>query len=132
MKEIKMCLAVFCVMGILSCSQKIVSVYYYDNTKMDGGEISSSYLRGFFVQDKNIHTYSLRSNTLNNELQGIRDRIIGTKPTDGFDDGYYGYAFITAKKDTLFADYNLSYWRYKGKGVFYENEDLKSIIKEAR
>jgi hypothetical protein len=48
-----------------------------------------------------------------------------------FDDGYYGYAFITTANDTLFADYNLTYWRYKEKGIFYKNEKLKTIISRA-
>lgn len=131
MKKVQSYIVVFCLAGLLSCSQKITSVYYYDNTKVDDGEITSTYLRGFFVQDKKVPIYAVRSNILNKELQGIRDSIIRRKPIDDFDDGYYGYAFITAAKDTLYADYNLTYWRYKAKGVFYENENLKSIINKA-
>lgn len=130
MKKLQFYIVIFSLAGLLSCSQKITSVYYYDNTKVDDGEITSAYLRGFFVQDKNIHTYTVRSNVLNDELQGIRDSIIKTKPI-GYDDGYYGYAFVTTANDTLFADYNLTYWRYKEKGIFYKNDELKTIINKA-
>ena len=103
-------------------------MYYYSNTHVDDGEITSTYFRGFFIQDKNIYKYIVRSTNLSKELQKIRDSIIRTNPIDDFDDGYYGYAFITTAKDTLFADYNLTYWRYKTKGVFYKDTSLKSII----
>src|SRR5690349_4029709 len=106
MKAIQFYIVIFFLADLFSCSKKITSVYYYDNTKVDDGEITSAYLKGFFVQEKNIHTYTVRSNVLNGELQRIRDSISKTKPMD-FDDGYYGYAFITAANDTLFADYNL-------------------------
>jgi hypothetical protein len=130
MKKLQLYIIVFSFAAFLSCSQKMTAVYYYDNTKVDDGEITSAYLRGFFVQDKNIHTYSVHSNVLNNKLQEIKDSIIRAKPID-FDDGYYGYAFVTTANDTLFADYNLTYWRYKEKGVFYTNEELKTIINKA-
>lgn len=130
MKKRQFYIVVFCLAGLLSCNQKITSVYYYDNTKVDDGEITSTYLRGFFVEDKKVHISTVRSNVLNKELQGIRDSIIRRTPIDNFDDGYYGYAFVTGE-DTLYADYNLTYWRYKEKGVFYENEKLKSIINKA-
>jgi hypothetical protein len=131
MKKVQSYIAVFCVAGLLSCSQKLTSVYHYDNTKVDDGEITSTYLRGFFVQDKKVHLYTVRSNVLNQELQGIKDSITRRKPIYDFDDSYYGYAFVTAANDTLYADYNLAYWRYKEKGVFYANENLKSIIIKA-
>ena len=131
MKNTQSYIVIFCLAGLMSCSQKLISVYYHENSKVDDGEITSTYLRGFFVQDKNIHTYTVRSNVLNKELQEIRDSISRTKPVENFDDSYYGYAFITTAKDTLYADNNLTYWRYKEKGVFYKTENLKSIINKA-
>ena len=91
MKNTQSYIVIFCLAGLMSCSQKLISVYYHDNSKVDDGEITSTYLRGFFVQDKNIHTYTVRSNVLNKELQEIRDSISRTKPVENFDDSYYNY-----------------------------------------
>jgi hypothetical protein len=119
--------AVFYVI-ITSCSQKITTVYYNDTTKVDDGEIFGEALQAFFVEDKNIYIYQVKSEKLSEELLKII-KIISAKVTvQEPDDSYYTYAFISASKDTLFTDYRLSYWKYKGKSVFYNGEQMKPLI----
>ena len=118
-------------MTAISCNPQVTKLYYYDNSKLDDGEIGATYLKGFFVQDKNVHTYAVRSHVLIQELQKIKDSIKKIIPVDEPDDGYYGYAFVTPYSDTIFSDYNLTYWRYRQARGSYKNDTLKSIIKEA-
>jgi len=118
-------------MTAISCNPQVTKLYYYDNSKLDDGEIGATYLKGFFVPDKNVHTYAIRSPVLIQELKKIIDSIKKIIPADDFDEGFYGYAFITPYSDTIFSDYNLSYWRYNRARGSYKNDTLKSIIKEA-
>ena len=126
---LKFCIIVSFLTGLFSCSQKVISVYYYDVSKVDGGEITAAYLRGFFVE-KNVHTSIVRSDILNEELKKIKDSINKMPLVEDFDDSYYGYAFVTEAKDTLFADYNLTYWRYKERRAFYKGKNLKPTIEK--
>lgn len=128
MKIIKLYVTLLFCLSAMACSQKITAVYYYDNTKVDDGEIFGESLERFFVQDKNIHVYNISSNRLDEELQKIRDSIKSVPSSQELDDGYYGYAFITASKDTLFAGYELNYWKYNRNVINYNNDVLKSII----
>ena len=117
----------FLIVAFLSCSPKTVAVYHYDNSKVDDGDITSANLNGFFSGDKSVHAYRLRSRVLNEQLQAIKDSIVRAKAVEDLDDGYYGYAFITAAHDTLFADYDLAYWRYESKSVAYKTLHLKVV-----
>ena len=133
MRKLKIYMALivaFCI-GTLSCSHKLTTVYYYDNTKLDDGDIGANETHLFFKEDKNVHTYKVRSKLLDKELKKIKNSIKNSPAVKEIDDGFYGYAFITASKDTLFADYKLTYWRSEGKGIIYSNDSLKSIITKA-
>lgn len=128
MKNMKSYIALFFCLSIMACSQKVTSVYYYDNTKVDDGEIFGESLERFFTRDENIHVYKVRSNKLEEELQKIKDSASAIPPSQELDDGYYGYAFITPSKDTLFAGYQLNYWKYRRNIISYSNDNLKSLI----
>jgi hypothetical protein len=116
----------------ISCNPQVTKLYYYDNTKLDDGEITATYLKGFFVQDKNVHEYAVRSHVLVQELKKIIDSITKIIPTDEFDDGYYGYAFIIPNSDTIFSDYNLSYWRHHQARGSYKNDTLKQNLQQIK
>lgn len=128
MKYWKTFITVACCIGIISCSQQLTVVYNNDSSKVDDGEIYGDALHTFFLPNKNIGIYEIRSNDLNKKLQGIMDSIRLVTLVQEPDDAYYKYAFITSSKDTLFADYRLSYWKYQGKCVFYEDDKLKLLI----
>jgi len=131
MKYCKIYIVAACCVSIISCSQKVTKIYYNDSSKVDDGEIFGEALHIFFIQDKSIHIYQIQSNNLNNELQKIKDSINSTLTSGELDDSRYTYAFITVSKDTLFADYRLSYWKYKRKSILYENEKVRLIIDKA-
>ncbi|HYC40779.1 MAG TPA: hypothetical protein VEB63_09840 [Chitinophagaceae bacterium] len=129
-KNWKTYIAVTCSVGIISCSQKLTVVYYNDSSKVDDGEIYGEALYSFFDPDKNIHIYEIYSNDLDKKLQAVIDSISSRSLPQEPDDAYYNYAFITASRDTLFADYRLSYWKYHNKSVLYKNEKLKILIRD--
>lgn len=56
---------------------------------------------------------------MKSELKKINKKIDSLKNQDDFDFGHYYYTFIL-KKDTLFADYDLNYWRDANNGIAYK------------
>jgi len=70
----------------------------------------------------------IRDKNLKNEISIIKGKIISKNSIIVPDDGNYTFAFIS-KKDTLFADDRLEFWRYKDKGISYKlNDSSKNII----
>ena len=114
----------------LSCTSQKITVYHYDNSKYDGYEIMCDGMKAFFNKnDPDIRIYHEYSSMLNNEMKQVKEKITFSKTEDRDCDGYLYYAFVS-KKDTLYSDYGLRYWRYKNKGVVYQlNEAVKNEIK---
>lgn len=113
---------------ISACNRNLTIVYYNDTSKVDDGEIFGEQLQLFFTAAENIHISKIQSGKLNVELKKIKDTLNLMPRSTEPDDGYYGYAFITPAKDTLFSDYGLAYWKSNGKSVLYKNEELKLLI----
>lgn len=120
-------------LAILSCSSTQIIMYHYDNSRYDDAEIDDTKLHVFFnKKNTSIKSFSLISRNLSKELNKINIKIDSLKDKDEFDFGHYYYTFIS-KKDTLYSDYDLNYWRDKDKGVVYKlnskvKEEIKSII----
>lgn len=131
MRNIQLYIALLFCVAATSCGHKLTAIYYCDNTKVDDGEIFGESLGSFFDIDSNIHVYSVRSNRLDKELCKIRDSIKIVTSSLELDDGYYGYAFITSSRDTLFADYGLRHWKYRGKQLQYKGDFLNPFIGKA-
>lgn len=108
---------------VLSCMSKEITMYHYDNSKYDGGEIDAGSLN-FFFNNKNQDTkiFLIKSSCLKSELEKISKKIDSIKNQDDFDFGHYYNAFIL-KKDTLYSDYDLNYWRDSNKGIAYKLEE---------
>ncbi|MCY1660976.1 MULTISPECIES: hypothetical protein [unclassified Chryseobacterium] len=117
-------------LAITSCSSSKIIMYHYDNSRYDDAEIDDTKLHYFFnKKNTSIKSFSLVSNNLSRELNKIDIKIGSLKDKDEFDFGHYYYTFIS-KKDTLYSDYDLNYWRNKDKGVVYKlNSKVKEEIK---
>jgi len=126
----RMALMMVFLMSLNSCSNKLTLVYYNDSRKVDDGEIYGEALHVFFIPDKNIQLYKIKRREINAVLFRIKDSLKNRPPTNEPDDGYYQYAFVTYKKDTLFADYRLNYWKYRNRISIYINEEFISAIQK--
>lgn len=108
---------------ILSCNNQKVVIYNHDNTQNDDGEIFGSNLKPFFIHNSpNINVTTIKSIGFSKKLLSIKERIQIKNNIIEPDDSYYEYAFIN-KKDTLYADYRLEFWRYGNKGISYRLDD---------
>jgi hypothetical protein len=116
---------------IVSCTSNKTIIYHYDNSRYDDAEIDDTKLHYFFNKNnKSIKHFSLNSVILINEVNKISVKVDSLKNKDEFDFGHYYYAFVT-KKDTLYSDYDLNYWRDKDKGASYKlNDKAKEEIKK--
>ena len=128
MGQIKFLLFVATCLALLSCGHNKIVVYFNDNTKVDDGEIFGEQLSTFFTPDKHIYVRKIQSNQLQKELNKISDSLSLVEQDQELDDGYYGYAFITSTNDTLYADYNLNYWKSNKKRKALTSEKLKTIV----
>ncbi|WP_300686454.1 hypothetical protein [Chryseobacterium sp.] len=117
-------------MIVLSCTSKEVLIYKHDNTKNDDGEIFGSNLKSFFNKNPNIYTVSINSKEISKKLLLIKEEIETVNNNVNPDDSYYEYAFIINKKDTLYTDYRLEFWRYGNNWISYKLDDVtkKTII----
>ena len=132
MKSIKLhILLTFCLI-FFSCNNKVISVFYYDTAKVNDGEIGAQSTYLFFKKGERNFNIKINSNPLKTQLQKIKHDIDLRIIDYDFDDGFYGYAFITATEDTLYADYSWRYWRYNGKGILYMNDTLKTIFEKTK
>lgn len=125
MKNIVFSIVTF--LAITSCSSSKIIMYYYDNSRFDDAEIDDTKLHYFFnKKNTSIKSLSVTSSHLSRELNKINIKIDSLKDKDEFDFGHYHYTFIS-KKDTLYSDYDLNYWRNKDRGTGYK---LNSKVKE--
>lgn len=130
MDRCKICLAFITCMAIFSCNRYTTVAYYNDNTQVDDGEIFGDHLASFFKPDNYIYIKRVDSKTLHIELGKIADSLRVVLQDEELDDSYYGYAFITSKKDTLFSDYSLSYWKNSNnRRKALRSEKLKEIVR---
>ncbi|SIT25982.1 hypothetical protein SAMN05421786_1173 [Chryseobacterium ureilyticum] len=111
-------------MIVLSCTSKEVLIYKHDNTKNDDGEIFGSNLKPFFNKNPNIYTVSINSKKISKKLLLIKEEIETVNNNVNPDDRYYEYAFIVNKKDTLYTDYRLEFWRYGNNEISYKLDDV--------
>ncbi|QQV02979.1 MULTISPECIES: hypothetical protein [Chryseobacterium] len=111
-----------------SCSNQRTTLFYYNGTTNNGKCVLGSDLKYFFLEDNDIARTLIENKRFNDEISKIKEEIITKNNIVIPDDSYYVFAFIT-KKDTLFADNRLEFWRYKDKGISYKLDDSsKNII----
>ncbi len=99
-----------------SCSNQGTTLFYYNGTTNNGKYVLGSDLKFFFLENNNIARTLIESKRINEEISKIKKEIYTKNNIIIPDDSYYVFAFIT-KKDTLFADNRLEFWRYKDKGI---------------
>ncbi|KFF08934.1 hypothetical protein IW15_22640 [Chryseobacterium soli] len=111
-----------------SCTSQKVVLYYYNGLDLNSNNTLGSSLQIFFLENRDIMKVVIRDKNLKNEISIIKEKITSKNRIIVPDDGNYTFAFIN-KKDTLFADDRLEFWRYKDKGIFYKlNNSSKNII----
>ncbi len=112
----------------ISCNNKKVMLYYYNGLEINKNSTWGSSLQIFFMEDQDMVRVPIKNKDLENEILIIKEKIISTNNIIVPDDGNYTFAFIS-KKDTLFADNRLEFWRYKDKGISYKlNDSSKKVI----
>lgn len=115
-----------------SCSSNKISINIYDRPEIEERGVLGSNLKNFFKNyPERIETFIVKSNKIQKEFLSIKNKIeINNNILDPFDDGSYKYCFIN-KKDTLFADDRLEFWKFKSKGVAHTlNDKMKRKISE--
>lgn len=111
-----------------SCSNQRIALFYYNGTANNGKYVLGSDLKYFFLKDNDITKTLIESKRISKEFSKIKEEIIAKNNIVIPDDSYYVFAFLT-KKDTLFADNRLEFWRYKDKGISYKlNDSSKKVI----
>lgn len=118
----------FILLIITSCGNQVTILYYYNGNINNGKYILASDLKSFFLDNNDIKKVSIKDQKVKEEISQIKEKIILKNNIVVPDDSYYVFAFIS-KKDTIFADNSLVFWRYKDKGVAYKlNDTSKNII----
>ena len=113
---------------VTSCANQKVVMYYYNGLNINNNSTWGSSLQIFFMENRDMMRMPIRDKNLKNEISIIKGKIISKNSIIVPDDGNYTFAFIS-KKDTLFADDRLEFWRYKDKGISYKlNDSSKNII----
>lgn len=111
-----------------SCTSQKVVMYYYNGLDLNSNSTWGSSLQIFFLENRDMMKEVITDKNLKNEISIIKEKITSKNRIIVPDDGNYTFAFIN-KKDTLFADDRLEFWRYKDKGVAYKlNDTSKNII----
>jgi len=115
---------------ITSCNNQKIVLIYSKNTVNNSKYVIASDLKYFFSDNNDIKRVYLRNEKLSLKLEDIKQKIVTEHQIIIPDDSYYVFAFIT-KKDTLFADDRLDFWRFKDKGVYFKLDDFekKRILK---
>lgn len=114
----------------ISCGNQGTNLFYYKGTANNGKYILGSDLKYFFLENNDIKRTLIESKKLTMEMSKIKTEIIIKNNIVVPDDSYYVFAFTT-KKDTLFSDNRLEFWRYKDKGISHKlNDSLKRKILE--
>ncbi|MCS3532954.1 hypothetical protein M2373_004379 [Chryseobacterium sp. JUb7] len=129
--KIKFSIITLFALFLASCSGRTIKIYHNDTSKVDDGGICGGCLKAFFNKNnlyiKNVNVKSL---TLKNQILLIQKKIILTQSNIEPDDSYYEYVLIH-KKDTLFSDSRLEFWRYKNFGVYYKPDNkIKKVIQK--
>jgi hypothetical protein len=114
----------------ISCANQKTTLFYYNGSMNNGKYILGSDLKYFFLGD-DIAKVSFKEQSLSEEMLEIKEKIILRNNIVIPDDSYYVFAF-TSKKDTLFADNKLEFWRYKDKGMSLKLSEAskKEILKK--
>jgi len=111
-----------------SCNNQGIALFYYNGTANNGKYVLGSDVKYFFLKDNDITKTLIESKRISKEFSKIKEEIIAKNNIVIPDDSYYVFAFLT-KKDTLFADNRLEFWRNKDKGISYKlNDSSKKII----
>jgi len=116
---------------IVSCTNQNVVLYYYNGLEISKNNTWGSSLQIFFMEDYDMIRVPIRKGELKDEISLIKTKIISKGKIIVPDDSNYTFAFIS-KKDTLFADDRLEFWRYKDKGISYKLNDASknTILKQ--
>lgn len=101
---------------VVSCCSQKVSLLYYNGLNSHNNWVLASSTQVFFESDEEMAMVKIKNSTLRKELFDVKDKIVAKNQILDFDDSNYTFAFIN-KKDTLFADYRLGFWKYKDKGL---------------
>ncbi|BFO68706.1 hypothetical protein NK356_08530 [Chryseobacterium sp. S0630] len=107
---------------ITSCNNQKIVLIYSKNTVNNSKYVIASDLKYFFSDSNDIKRVYLRNEKLSLKLEDIKQKIVTKHQIIIPDDSYYVFAFIT-KKDTLFADDRLEFWRSGNKGVYFKLVD---------
>lgn len=112
----------------VSCDNQKVMLFYYNGLDLNKNSTWGSSLQIFFEKDNDIKVIPIKDEVLKSDLLIIKKKIISTNNIIIPDDGNYMFAFIS-KKDTLFADNRLEFWRYRNRGVWFNlNDATKKTI----
>ncbi|MGR3857758.1 hypothetical protein [Chryseobacterium indologenes] len=113
----------------ISCSNQNVMLFYYNGLNYNQNYTWGASLQIFFEKDNDMNTVLIQSKELKNNLLIIKEKIISTNNVIVPDDGNYTFAFVS-KKDTLFADDRLEFWRYGSRGIYFKIKDnvKKSVL----
>lgn len=126
MIKIKCFLLIFLI--ATSCTNQKVVMYYYNGLDLNSNSTWGSSLQIFFLENHDMMKVVIRDKNLKNEISIIKEKITSKNRIIVPDDGNYTFAFVN-KKDTLFADDRLEFWRYKDKGISYKlNDSSKKVI----
>lgn len=114
----------------ISCSNQNVKLFYYNGLDYNQNDTLGSSLHIFFEKDNDMNSVLIQNKELKNNLLIIKEKIVSTHHIIVPDDGNYTFAFIS-KKDTLFADNRLEFWRYGNLGVYFKiKDDVKKSVLE--
>lgn len=115
---------------VISCRNQKITLIYSNNTVDNSKYVIASDLKYFFSDNRDIKRVYLRNEKLSLKTEEIKQKIIAKNQIITPDDSYYVFALIL-KKDTLFADDRLEFWRYRDRGIYFKLEDKikKEILK---
>lgn len=111
MKSINILIVIGLVFLLNSCQS--TKVYFHDTNDYDDGEIWGGQLSLFFKKNEDIKISQINNKKLSSELNRIRNVLISNNEFIEIDDGFYEYAFVLNKKDTLFTNGAFKEWRYR-------------------
>ncbi|UPT71078.1 MAG: hypothetical protein M0D53_01280 [Flavobacterium sp. JAD_PAG50586_2] len=106
-----------------------ISIYNYD-AKTNEHLITPNNLSLFFEKDnKDVIIFDVNDKVILNEFDNIKESIhlkgISNETINKL--GIFYFAFVN-EADTIYADYELHYWRYKNKSGFYKSKILEEKI----
>ena len=113
-------------------SNNALSVYEY-NPKTNENPITPNNLSLFFEKSReDIVFFNIDDKNAIGEFDRIqnhlKEKVNKNEAINKL--GIFYFAFVR-KKDTIYADYELQYWRNKNKSSFYKSAFLKKIVKNS-